>query len=63
MNCEAYRLLSPKERIDFIGSLVHAVQNNNEVFKSAKELVDYAVRKRMFDDVIINPTTEEVNHD
>lgn len=56
MNCASYIALTPKEKTELIGKLVHAVQNSEICFSAAQEIVELAEKKGIFNDVIVNPS-------
>lgn len=60
MNCQSYQNLTPKEKAEFIGQLVHAVQNNDDIFKLGQELIELATIKGMFENVVIMPTGQNI---
>ncbi len=55
MNCINYQTLTPKEKTDFIGKLLHAAQSDNGIFLSCEVLIQEAEQKGIYDGVIINP--------
>ncbi len=61
MNCANYLMLSPQEKIEMVGKIVHAVQSSNEIFNQASLLINKAERLGLFTGVIINPITEIKN--
>lgn len=63
MLCENYSRLNPVERIQLIGKLVHAVQNDNFFFDEAVNIIDSAEKSGLFENVKINPSNEEGNSD
>jgi hypothetical protein len=58
MLCPKYQQLTPTERVTFIGSLVHAVQSDDYFFEIAKNIQHLATLRGLFDNVVINPTSE-----
>ena len=60
MNCQSYQSLTPKEKAEFIGQLVHAVQNNNDIFKLGQELIELATLKGLFENVVIMPAGQTI---
>lgn len=58
MNCQKYIALSPKEKIEMIGKLIHAVQSDNDFFNRAQALIRLADNKGLFEGVTINPQSE-----
>lgn len=55
MICDSFNKLTVIEKRDFIGSLAHAAMNDEECFKCATRLLNYAQRKGILDGVIHNP--------
>jgi hypothetical protein len=61
MICPSFERLNVIEKRDFIGSLCHAVMNDESCYKSASRILNYAQAKGVLDGVVINPPpTEEV---
>jgi hypothetical protein len=60
MNCKSYQNLSVTEKIDFIGRIIHLVQNDEAVFILAKQWVRIGEKSGAFKNVKINPPTENV---
>jgi hypothetical protein len=61
MLCEEYTKLTPKEKRDFIGELVHCVQEDSELYRLGKAIIAIAYQRGLFNGVIINPTNEYKN--
>lgn len=61
MICEDYNQLSHADKIIFIGELLHSVQCDNELFQSAKTIIEIARLNNILTGVIIlpQPTTEQ----
>lgn len=59
MICKEFEELTPQEKTTYIGQLVHYVQSDSDMFKSGQLLIEVAKSKGLFDNVIINPSTEE----
>lgn len=57
MNCELYQKLSPKEKCDMIGKVVHLLQNDTSSFLNCVYMVSQAEAHGKFDEVVINPPT------
>lgn len=55
MICESFDLLSHKEKIEFIGKLVHSVQSDNNLFIVGQSIIRQAEETGILDDVVINP--------
>lgn len=58
-NCRTYQELTPKEKRDYIGSLVHSVQSSETLFKMGQRIIEVATQAGAFEGVVINPTPEE----
>ena len=58
-NCESFRKLSMKEKIEFVGKLNHVIQNDEQCFRAASKMLNHAQDRGILDDVVINPSTEE----
>lgn len=63
MLCNEYMRLTPKEKRDYIGELIHAVQSDVEYFEKGLEIILLAYNKGLFDGVTINPILEPKNQD
>lgn len=61
-NCSNYLLLSPKERVEMIGRIVHGLQSDNEIFNKCEMLIQNAEKKGLFEGVTINPSEQETKH-
>jgi len=61
MLCEEYSKLNPVERIEFIGKLIHAAQNDTVSFNCAGVIISTAEKRGLFDKVKILPLNEEGN--
>ena len=63
-NCEKYMSLSHKEKVEFIGKVVHTIQNNDAAFEIAENIIDVGNINGLFDNVVINPSinNETFNH-
>lgn len=57
MNCHNYLMLSPQEKIKFIGMLIHAAQSDNEIFNKCEAIIKKAEKSGVFEGVTINPST------
>jgi hypothetical protein len=58
MLCPGYQKLLPREKRDYIGELLHAVQSDDELFELGSEIIQVAYRRGIFDGVKINPIDE-----
>jgi hypothetical protein len=61
MNCNEFLELSPLEKSNLIGSVVHCLQSDAELFKMAIELAQRGKEKGLFEKVKINPHIPETN--
>lgn len=60
-NCKQWMALSQREKIEFIGKLVHLVQNDEQSFSRAHGMILRGDVQGLFDDVVINPPSYEQN--
>lgn len=58
-NCVQYQSMTPKEKTEFIGKLVHLVQNDETSFSRARGMIIKGEEQGLLDDVVICPTYEE----
>lgn len=63
MLCSKYEKLNALERVEMVGSICHAMQTDNAIFKNVQDLIALAKRKGLFDNVTINPVPIEPPHD
>ena len=63
MLCTKYIELTPPEKTAFIGELLHSVQSDDQLFEMAKEIIIIAIRKGLFNGVVINPPKEKYADD
>lgn len=56
-NCGEYLLLTPKERTEYIGKVLHAVMSDSTLFEAGKMIIRKAERKGLFEGVVIAPAT------
>lgn len=56
--CSNYNSLTPLEKVEFIGKLVHAVMTDNMRFLAAKMTIQSAEEAGDFDGVTINPNRD-----
>jgi hypothetical protein len=61
MNCQSFQQLSVKEKIEFIGSINHALMNDEELFTDGCQLLNKAQKKGVLNNVTILPEREETN--
>jgi len=53
--CSKYEELSPFERVEFIGKLVHAVMSDNFMFQVGQDIIKTGENKGLFNGVKILP--------
>jgi len=58
MNCAEYQNLTPLEKSQYIGELVHACISDTKYFKMGEKLIKQAQDKGLFEGVVINPPSE-----
>lgn len=63
MICENYNLLSHRERIEYVGKLIHSVQSSNQLFIIGNAIIKQAEEMGILDDVIILPTAHKTETD
>lgn len=61
MNCEKFMCLSPVERIELIGKIVHAIQSDDKLFAEGQKIVKRAETLGLFNGVTILPSIPEGN--
>ncbi len=59
MICKEYSQLSTVEQVIMIGKIVHAIQNDSKYFGIAKDVIELATLKGLFDNVTILPNTNK----
>lgn len=59
MNCNKFLSLDPPEQASYLGSVIHAIMSDDEIFDFGKNLVDMGVSKGLFDRVKIG--SEAIN--
>lgn len=55
MNCTTYQNLTPKEKTEFIGKLVHATQSSEYCYQLGQQLIKVGENQNVFEGVTINP--------
>jgi uncharacterized protein YdeI (BOF family) len=50
-NCNSYQKLTTKEKVVLIGELVHAVQNDETCFITAKGMISAARQRKVFENI------------
>lgn len=63
MICPEFDQLSPQEKTEYIGKLVHAVQSHSQFFRLGEYLIRDANKIGLFDNVIINPQNKDITTD
>lgn len=54
-NCKEFMELTPLEKSNYIGSLVHIATNDSEIYLLGQKLIAKGIKKGLFQNVIINP--------
>lgn len=57
MNCPEFQELTPRERTEYIGKLLHAAMSDSKLFERGHLIIDAAEKKGLFTNVKINPPT------
>lgn len=55
MNCHEYSELTPPEKIEFVGKLVHACLNDSKLYQMGQRIITTAEKKGLYQGVTINP--------
>ena len=58
MNCTTYQKLTPKEKVEFIGKIVHAIQSSEYCFQLGEQIIKVGENQKVFEGVTINPSIE-----
>lgn len=58
MICDKYEALTPKEKSEMVGSVVHAFQSDSALFDMALEIIRLGELKGLFDRVKIMPEND-----
>lgn len=58
MNCKEYQQLTPLEKRNYIGELIHSCMNDSNLFKEGLKIISKGYSKKLFDGVTINPIQE-----
>lgn len=61
MICKEFDELTPKEKTEYIGKLVHCVQQNSFLFQHGKRIIQKGEADGLFDKVIINPSDNDTH--
>ncbi len=59
MICESFEKLTPKERVEYVGELLHAVQSDNSLFEIGKEIIRLGNHRGLFEGVVIFPPVSD----
>lgn len=59
MICPEYNAMTPLERKDYVGSLIHSVMSDGELLKMGQKMIKLAEKRGLFLGVVINPPTNE----
>lgn len=59
MICEQFNDLTHREKIEYIGKLLHGVQSCDKLFIIGQAIIKQAEERGILTDVIINPDTNE----
>ncbi len=62
MICKKFSDLTAAERVMFIGELTHACMNDDDLYEKGVGLINVAIARGIFDNVIIMPT-EPIEND
>ncbi len=55
-NCSEYMELSPKEKIELTGKMIHAMQSSSSILASCRSIIEIAEAEGLFEGVTINPS-------
>jgi len=55
MNCHEFTNLLPKEKTEYIGSLIHACQSDSKLYEMGLRIIKQATKKGLFEGVSIHP--------
>lgn len=58
-NCNSWLELSLQEKIEMVGKVTHLIQNSDVGFNAVKEIIDSAEIVGIFNEVKINPPSDE----
>lgn len=59
MICQKFDELTPKEKTEYIGAVVHAVQSSDNLYSMGQEIIRLGNLAGLFDGVKILPTQQE----
>jgi stalled ribosome rescue protein Dom34 len=54
-NCKEFQELSVKEKWEYVGKVVHSIQNDSRLFAIGCDIINRAEKSGVLDDVLINP--------
>jgi hypothetical protein len=60
-NCIQYQSMTTREKVEFIGKLVHLVTNDETSFSRARGMILRGEVQGLLDDVVFNPPTYKEN--
>jgi hypothetical protein len=61
MICEEFEKLTPKEKTEFIGQVVHSIQSDSALYCMGQEIIRLGQIKGLFEGVTILPNDIETN--
>jgi hypothetical protein len=61
MICDEFEKLTPKEKTEFIGQVVHSIQSDSGLYSMGQEIIRLGKIKGLFEGVTILPEDTE-NH-
>lgn len=59
MICDEFEKLTPKEKTEFIGQVVHSIQSDSSLYCMGQEIIRLGKIKGLFEGVTILPTESE----
>jgi len=54
-NCTEFQNLTPRERADYLGELIHSCQSDSVLYELGKKIIRQAKKKGLFEGVVIQP--------
>jgi hypothetical protein len=63
MICDLFNNLTPKERVEYIGELIHACQSDDVMYQIGKEIIKQGNQRGLFEGVVIFPDVKNVNNE
>ena len=55
MDCPEYQRLLPKEKVEFVGMLLHACQSHSTFYEAAQKIIRRANKLGVYEGVAIQP--------